>query len=519
MLTWMMLIALTAWGQTEMSSTTTTWAGNYTVSNDVTINGTGNPLVRLAGNTIININDDATLTVNGLIDLYGVDAFAGEHTLTINGGGTLNINSSATYCISGTDCTLIINGGTVNLTGSENTLLTAYSNVIMGGGNLFTNKLINSLNTFTIADGKYYKDETTGKRYKGELTIDDKEEIQGHNLVETTDEFYYLTATENVNVTEIWTYIGTGVDTSLPEKRIDVSPNASVALNIGAKLGYEVTGVTVKDSNNSIVTVNHNTNTDDWEFKMPQKDVNVTIETGEATYPVLPLTWNTTYTEGIHTFEMDYAIYTFTPTQSGYYKFAVNEDDVSVYVYDDTTNHNKLESVGTKGYAMTANTKYYVNLYPDSWADPDDFTLTVTVEGPTAMEVTAHKATYNGVPKYWATFYHPLFNYQLPEGAMAFYMKSDHALYLVGDDGNIIPQKTPVVIVADVSTEDTINLSLTPVDTSNISVTDNILQGTAAAKTLEEGESVYVMGKPEDNLGFYKYTGTEIPANKAYYKE
>jgi hypothetical protein len=173
----------------------------------------------------------------------------------------------------------------------------------------------------------------------------------------------------------------------------------------------------------------------------------------------------------------------------------------------------------SQGYALEASKIYYVNINPNAGYDPGNFTLTVTVEGPTAFVVTAHKATYNGVPKYWATFFHPIFNYQLPKGAMAFYMKSNHVLYLVGDDGSIIPQKTPVVIVADVSTGDTVNLSLSPVDTSNISVTDNILQGTAAAKTLKEGESVYVMGKLEDNVGFYKYTGTEILANKAYYKE
>ncbi len=91
-------------------------------------------------------------------------------------------------------------------------------------------------------------------------------------------------------------------------------------------------------------------------------------------------------------------------------------------------------------------------------------------------------------------------------------------LYLVGDDGSIIPKKTPVVIMADVSTEDTVSLSLSPVAATDVTVTDNVLQGTAAAKTLEAGETVYVMGKSGDNLGFYKYMGTEIPANKAYYE-
>ncbi len=561
MLTWMMLTALVAWGQTAMTSQTVTrsisWSGQYSVSGDVTIKAEDNvnPLVRLAGNTTINIPAGATLTVKGRIDLYGEGDSAGDHTLTITGGGTLIVEtSSSSGCISGGTSiepsgSLFIENASVTLRYTGNSSVTSavsglnaitlndgsfYATIAesavenetpvlvcgaitLNGGEFYTNGLANnSSQTFTIADGKYYKDETTGKRYKGELTIDDKEEIQGHNLVETTDEFYYLTATENDNVTEIWTYIGFGNDTSLPEKRIDVSPDASVALSIEAKLGYKVTGVTVKDSDNLDVSLNYNSDSDEWEFIMPQKDVNVIIETGEANYPELPLTWNDTKTEGTGNFNIVYTIYTFTPTQDGYYKFTTDKtSDVDVYVFD--TDSDLTPTL--QGYALEANKIYYVNINPKAGYDTGSFTLTVTVEGPTAMEVIAHKASYNGVPKYWATFYHPLFNYQLPEGAMAFYMKSDHALYLVGDDGSIIPKKTPVVIMADVSTEDTVSLSLSPVAATDVTVTDNVLQGTAAAKTLESGETVYVMGKPEDNLGFYKYTGTEIPANKAYYKE
>ena len=553
MLTWMIFSAFTAWGQTEteMTSTTTTWSGNYTVSNNVTINGSTDPLVVINADTKVTIAAEKTLTVNGRIQINN------DATLTISGSGTMIVESSSVSgCLSGggsifdtsgslsiesasvtlryvgsSDVTSAVNGlKAITLDGGSfyatiatsaveyETAVLICDAITLKGGEFYTNGLANnSSQTFTIADGKYYKDQITGKRYKGTLTYDDKEEIQGHNLKETTDEFYFLTATENVNVTEIWTYIGTGVDTSLPEKRIDVSPDATVALSIEAKLGYKVTRVTAKGLDNSNVPVNYNTDTDDWELTMPQKDVNVTIETGEANYPELPLTWNEAHTEGTSSFEeIVYAIYTFTPTQNGYYKFTTDKtSDVDVYVFD--TDSDLTPTL--QGYALEANKVYYVNINPKAGYDPGNFTLTVMVEGPTDLVVTAHKATYNGVPKYWATFYHPIFNYQLPEGAMAFYMKSDHALYLVGDDGSVIPKKTPVVIVADVSTEDTISLPLTHVNTSNISVTGNILQGTDAAKTLAEGESVYVMGKSEDNVGFYKYTGTEIPANKAYYKE
>ena len=542
MLTWMMLTALVAWGQTA-----TTWPTNYQVTSDVTVNGS-DPVVVINEDTNVTIAAGKMLTVNGRIQINN------DAKLTILGSGTMIVESSSeSGCISGgaslfnTSGSLFIenasvtlrytgsssetsavngldaitlNGGTLFATIAESAVINETAVLIsekitLNGGKFYTNGVANqSDQTFTITDGKYYEDETTGKRYKGELTNYEKDEIKGHYLEETTDEFYYLTATENNNVTEIWTFIGFGVDTSLPEKRIDVSPGVWVSLSIGAKLGYKVTEVTVKGSDNSTVTVKYDADADEWGFTMPQKDAVVTIKTGTATYPELPLTWNETYTVGTGGFTIVKAYYTFTPTQTAFYKFTTDKpDDVDIFVYDPDSDLTK----SSQGYPLEASKTYYVNIYPD--ADYEgNFTLTVTVEEPTDMVVTANKATYNGVPKYWATFFHPLSHYKLPEGAMAFYMKDNHVLYLVGDDGNIIPKKTPVVIMADVSTEDTVSLSLSPVAATDVTVTDNVLHGTAAAKILGAGETVYVIGKSGDNLGFYKYTGTEIPANKAYYE-
>ena len=513
------------------------WSGQYSVSGDVTIkaedNVNVNPLVRLAGNTTINIPAGATLTVKGRIDLYGEGDSAGDHTLTITGGGTLIVetssssgcisggtsiepsgslsiesasvtlrytgNSSETSAVNGLDA-ITLNGGNLYATIVESAVINGTAVLVsdfitLNGGEFYTNGVANGYSkTFTIANGKYYKDNSTGKCYKGTLTFDDKEEIQGHYLMET-DEFYTLTASQ-------------------PEGEMYVSPNATVSLSIDARLGYKVTEVTVKGSDNSIVGVTYDADADEWGFTMPQKDAVVTIKTGTANYEKLPLTWNETHTVGTGDFTIVKAYYTFTPTQNAFYNFTTDKpDDVDIFVYDPDSDLTK----SSQGYPLEASKTYYVNIYPD--ADYEgNFTLTVTVEEPTDMVVTANKATYNGVHKYWATFFHPLSHYKLPEGAMAFYMKDNHALYLVGNDGSIIPKKTPVVIMADVSTEDTVSLSLSPVAATDVTVTDNVLQGTAAAKTLEAGETVYVMGKSGDNLGFYKYTGTEIPANKAYYE-
>ena len=549
MLTWMMLTALVAWGQTA-----TTWPTNYQVTSDVTVNGS-DPVVVINEDTNVTIAAGKMLTVNGRIQINN------NVTLTISGSGNLIVESSSiSGCISGgygagthhsgdaggslvidgvsvtlrytgsSDVTsavmefgaITLNGGSLSATIAESavangTAVLVSDLITLNGGEFYTNGVANGYSkTFTRANGKYYKDNSTGKCYKGTLTFDDKEEIQGHYLMET-DEFYTLTASQNNNITEVWAYINGGISpfTELPEGEMYVSPNATVSLSIDARLGYKVTGVTVKGSDNSIVGVTYDADADEWGFTMPQKDALVTIETGTANYEKLPLTWNETHTVGTGDFTIVKAYYTFTPTQNAFYNFTTDKpDDVDIFVYDPDSDLTK----SSQGYPLEASKTYYVNIYPD--ADYEgNFTLTVTVEEPTDMVVTANKATYNGVPKYWATFFHPLSHYKLPEGAMAFYMKDNHALYLVGNDGSIIPKKTPVVIMADVSTEDTVSLSLSPVAATDVTVTDNVLQGTAAAKTLEAGETVYVMGKSGDNLGFYKYTGTEIPANKAYLNE
>ena len=129
-----------------------------------------------------------------------------------------------------------------------------------------------------------------------------------------------------------------------------------------------------------------------------------------------------------------------------------------------------------------------------------------------AFPITAHQASFNGITKYWATFFHPNNNYRLSEGSQAFYIKkndTDNALYLVGDDGSIIPFKAPVIIMSD-----TDKIVLYKSNEPAIAPDDNKLIGTNVSKEVSD---VYVLSAGDDGkLGFYKFTG-EIPANKAYY--
>ncbi|MBR4381213.1 MAG: hypothetical protein IKP48_08155 [Bacteroidaceae bacterium] len=134
----------------------------------------------------------------------------------------------------------------------------------------------------------------------------------------------------------------------------------------------------------------------------------------------------------------------------------------------------------------------------------------------TSISLTANLAALNGVTKYWTTFYHPTLSYQLPAGAMALYMKEDMALYMLGD-GDVVPAGTPVIIMGDTS-----SISITKLDSTTVTnPTDNKLSGTAVATAASSlttgGKKVYVMSKVNETLGFYEFSGTTIPANKAYY--
>ena len=143
----------------------------------------------------------------------------------------------------------------------------------------------------------------------------------------------------------------------------------------------------------------------------------------------------------------------------------------------------------------------------------------VPATGDATKSITAHQAPYASQTHYWASFYHPTWNYTLPIGAQAFTMDSDHALYRVGD-GTIIPAGCAVVIMAEASALTSVQdgsgtLTLTATNETASAVTGNILKGTTSETTKS---NVHVMSKVGETFGFFPYTGP-IPANKAYYVE
>lgn len=127
---------------------------------------------------------------------------------------------------------------------------------------------------------------------------------------------------------------------------------------------------------------------------------------------------------------------------------------------------------------------------------------------------------------YWATFYNKNYSFVLSD-ATAYTMDANHHLFRLGTDGHTIPAGTPVVIISDNAE---VSYYFTD-STSPVSVngSGNILQGSDSDVTVTAGQvqvpgsdpavygTPYVLSVSAGVLGFRQFTGTSIPAGKAYY--
>lgn len=154
-----------------------------------------------------------------------------------------------------------------------------------------------------------------------------------------------------------------------------------------------------------------------------------------------------------------------------------------------------------------------------AWLYVDDISIT---EVPKPI---ATLATVMGEPQYVTTFYDGGKKWQLPEGALAYTVEKegeDFVFYCIDD---IIPAGTPVVIMMDKlagDTEDTKEIDLSVTGASGRAPhLYNILRGAEAPVAVSggkvDGKTVYVLGIVEGKLGFYQFSGSVIPAGKAYY--
>ena len=145
----------------------------------------------------------------------------------------------------------------------------------------------------------------------------------------------------------------------------------------------------------------------------------------------------------------------------------------------------------------------------------------VTVSTAGSLDLTAHEATVMGDAKYVVSLYDGTTDYQLPEGALAYtaeLVNGTAVFYRIGEDSNLVPHGTAVIIVADASALTGGKLTLTTVDASGITARPgNILKGSDTDIAKPDG-NVYVLGVNGSGvMDFVKFTGSIIPAGKAYY--
>ena len=167
-----------------------------------------------------------------------------------------------------------------------------------------------------------------------------------------------------------------------------------------------------------------------------------------------------------------------------------------------------------------------IGIEGDSFEMPDeDVTVKVRSVGP-SKSVSVEQATIFSEEKNITSFY-DIVPYQLPAGALAYTASLDGdnvVFHRIGEDSDIIPANTAVIIVADASAVTAEMITLTKLDSASgiTARTGNILQGSDAPVEVTDGQidgkTVYVLGKDANGtLGFYPFSGTSIPAGKAYY--
>jgi hypothetical protein len=168
-------------------------------------------------------------------------------------------------------------------------------------------------------------------------------------------------------------------------------------------------------------------------------------------------------------------------------------------------------------------TKFVLIMVKDheAWLYVDDISIT-EVPSPVATA-----AVVMGESRYVTTFYDSARKWRLPEGALAYTVEKEGEEFVFYCTGDIVPAGTPVVIVMDRMAGDTEATKTVVLSVTTASGTAphpyNILRGTDAPVTVSGGkiggQTVYVLGIVEGKLGFYQFSGSEIPAGKAYYLE
>lgn len=137
--------------------------------------------------------------------------------------------------------------------------------------------------------------------------------------------------------------------------------------------------------------------------------------------------------------------------------------------------------------------------------------------GPIKIAAHPESGSILNAANYVQTFYDSSKNYELSDGALAYtagLVSGTVVFYRIGDNSNIIPAGTAVVILSDSAISMT---EITEVPAGTTVHDGNILTGTDTQITKPSG-TVYVLNVVNDVFGFYQLKdGSIIDAHKAYY--
>jgi len=115
---------------------------------------------------------------------------------------------------------------------------------------------------------------------------------------------------------------------------------------------------------------------------------------------------------------------------------------------------------------------------------------------------------------YWTTYYNGTKGYRIDdENACAYTATYSENTLTLHKLGKVIPANTAVIIV-----DEDDRISMNPSLAAGENNVSNDLKGvdvSTAKSTLGTG-TFYVLSKKGDDFGFFQYTGTNIPAHKAY---
>ena len=176
-----------------------------------------------------------------------------------------------------------------------------------------------------------------------------------------------------------------------------------------------------------------------------------------------------------------------------------------------TLSHNDRTGYTFSGYSTSAGTLSGSTLTMPA----SDVTVSATWTPSDNIALTANLADGN----YWTTFYCGDASYKIDEGENA----TAYTAEVNGDDiilhslNRDIPKNTAVIIKGEDG-----SISMTKVADPDLIVPTNDLHGvdvqtTTASITSTLGDGTfYVLGNTNSHFGFHKYTGTAMPARKAF---